>query len=384
MAATPWLISVFLMTQMMESCGQKNSVISVEWEAAGTLAGVGSTQSAGIAGPVAGVHNHVLIVGGGANFPGAMPWAGGTKKYYSALYAFIKESGKLLAQKEVFQLPVPVAYGANCSTSEGVIYAGGESETGLSNQVLLIQWDVTTKKIKIMHLPDLPYGVANASLVQVRNKIYLIGGEIAEGTTSQVLVLDLNDQASGWQTCAPLLQPVSHTVAVAYPESNPTHLYVAGGRKKNPSGVSTIYSSVTKYNPDTNLWQNESPLPYALCAGTGIASGNSIILFGGDRGETFNRVEKLIAAISTEQNETKKQELIQQKNNVQENHPGFSKEMLVYNFSTDIWLPLNGIPYDVAVTTTAVKWGSDVIIPSGEIRAGVRAPQIWVGKISSK
>ncbi|MFZ2904568.1 MAG: kelch repeat-containing protein [Cyclobacteriaceae bacterium] len=384
MAAMPWLVSIFLMTQMMESCGQKNSVISVEWKAAGTLSGVVSNQSLGIAGPVAGVHNNVLIVGGGANFPESMPWAGGKKKYYSEIYTFKKDADTLIVQNEVFHLPVPMAYGANCSTSDGVIYAGGESETGLSNKVLLIRWNATTKKINITPLPDLPYGVTNASLVQLGNKIVLLGGETTEGTTSSVLALDILKPASIWQTLTPLPQPVSHAVAVAYTESKPTHIYVVGGRKKNNSGVSTIYSSVYRYNSDSGEWRIESPLPYAVCAGTGVVSENHILLFGGDKAETFNRVEKLIAAISTEQNESKKQELIQQKNKLQENHPGFGKEILAYNFGNDSWFPLGAIPYDVAVTTTAVKWGSEVIIPSGEIRAGVRTAQIWVGRVSSK
>jgi N-acetylneuraminate epimerase len=384
MASMPWLFSIFLMTQMMESCGQKGSVISIQWKEAASLSGLRSTQSIGIAGPIVGVHNQVFIVGGGANFPELMPWEGGKKKYYSALYTFIKEADQLKAQKEIFNLPVPGAYGASCSTPDGVVYAGGESKNGLSNKVLLVRWDAAAMKIVITSLADLPDAVANASLVQVGNKIFLLGGETNEGTTSQVLALDISNPASHWQTLTPLPQPVSHAVAVAYPENNPTHIYLAGGRKKNASGISTIYSSVNKYNPEKNEWHVECSLPYAVCAGTGVAAGQFILLFGGDRGETFGQVEKLLAAIGAESDESKKQELIRQKNKLQANHPGFNKTVLAYDFTSDSWLELNSIPHDVAVTTTAVKWGDDVIIPSGEIRAGVRTPQVLMGKILEK
>lgn len=372
------------MAQMMESCEQKRSVISIQWKEAASLSGLSSTQSLGIAGAVSGVHNSVFIVGGGANFPVSMPWEGGKKKYYSELYAFVKEENQLKVQKGIFHLPVPGAYGASCSTPNGVVYAGGESENGLSNKVLLIQWDAAAKKVVITSLADLPYAVANASLVQLENKIFLLGGETNEGTTSQVLVLDTSNPASHWQTRAPLPQPVSHAVAVAYPENNPTHIYLAGGRKKNASGISTIYSSVNKYNPEKNEWHVAKPLPYAVCAGTGVAAGKFILLFGGDRGETFGQVEKLLAAIGAESDESKKQELTQQKNKLQTNHPGFNKTVLAYDFTSGSWRELNSIPYDVAVTTTAVKWGDDVIIPSGEIRAGVRTPQVLMGKILEK
>lgn len=382
MAIRPWLFSIFLMTQMMESCGQKRSVISIQWKEAASISGFSSTQSIGIAGPVSGIHNNVFVLGGGANFPELMPWEGGKKKYYSELYAFRKEADQLNVQEGIFHLPFSVAYGASCSTSQGIVYAGGEGETGLSNKVLLIRWDPLAKKITISHLTGLPYAVANASLVQVGNKIFLLGGETNEGTTSQVLSLDMKDPSSHWQTLTPLPQAVSHAVAVAYPENEPTHIYLAGGRKKNTSGVSTIYASVHKYNLEKNEWHVENQLPYAVCAGTGVVSGNHILIFGGDRGETFNRVEKLIAAIGAESDQLKKQELIRQKNKLQANHPGFSKGMVAYDFTSDSWLELNSIPYDVAVTTTAVKWGDDVIIPSGEIRAGVRTPQVLMGKIS--
>ena len=33
------------------------------------------------------------------------------------------------------------------------------------------------------------------------------------------------------------------------------------------------------------------------------------------------------------------------------------------------------------VTTTVIKWDHDIIIPSGEIKAGVRTPNVLVGKI---
>jgi N-acetylneuraminic acid mutarotase len=91
-----------------------------------------------------------------------------------------------------------------------------------------------------------------------------------------------------------------------------------------------------------------------------------------------------MAAISAEKGETKKQELILKKNKFQGEHPGFSKEVLFYNVNTNRWKVLGTIPFDVPVTTTAVKWGSQVLIPSGEIKAGVRSPYILSAKILQK
>ena len=126
-------------------------------------------------------------------------------------------------------------------------------------------------------------------------------------------------------------------------------------------------------------------MPYELSAGTGIMiNANDIILFGGDNGVTFHKVETLIAAINAEKDETKKQQLILQKNKLQSEHPGFSKEVLLYNIKNDTWEIIDTIPFNTPVTTTVVKWKSRVIIPSGEIKAGVRSPKILEIKIQLK
>ena len=108
------------------------------------------------------------------------------------------------------------------------------------------------------------------------------------------------------------------------------------------------------------------------------------MIFGGDKGETFHKTEKFIAAIHSEKDDAKKTALIQQKNTLQSSHPGFSKEILMYNAEPDEWTVVGCIPFDSPVTTNAVIWEDKVIIPSGEIKAGVRTPQILSAKLDPK
>ena len=89
-------------------------------------------------------------------------------------------------------------------------------------------------------------------------------------------------------------------------------------------------------------------------------------------------------AISNEKDEIKKQELVEQKNKLQMAHPGFKPDVLLYNTVTDEWQKLADIPFAVPATTAAVVWDNCVFIPSGEIKAGVRTPQILLGKIKIK
>jgi N-acetylneuraminic acid mutarotase len=90
-------------------------------------------------------------------------------------------------------------------------------------------------------------------------------------------------------------------------------------------------------------------------------------------------VERLLLEISKEQDLDKKQQLIARKNELLNNHPGFTNDVLLFNTVTDTWTKIDSIPYKSQVTTTALWWGEDIIIPSGEIRAGVRTPNIVKG-----
>ena len=59
-----------------------------------------------------------------------------------------------------------------------------------------------------------------------------------------------------------------------------------------------------------------------------------------------------------------------------ENHPGFSCDVLAYDAERDRWDIVATSPATPQVTTMAVRWVEDIVIPSGEISPGVRPPAI--------
>ena len=366
---------------------QKTKDIQIDWKIAATLpASPGSDKSLGQAGPLAGIHNNVLIIAGGANFPGKAPWLGGKKKYYDDVFVFKKDAKGAISIFKTFQLPFTTAYGASCSTPKGIVYAGGENETGISNKVMLVQWDTATKRLVIKDLPPLPFPVTNAAAIGHGNRVYIAGGETLDGgVSSKFFVLDLTRLSSGWKPLTDLPKPVSHTVMVVQSNGHQDHIYILGGRKRTSSGISELYASVYSYDFLENRWEVKKSLPYALSAGTGVSIGkNSILMLGGDKGETFQKAETLIAAINEEKDAVRREELNRKKMEVQATHPGFSKEVLLYNTITDEWSVAGHIPFEVPVTTSAFKWDNCLMIPTGEIKAGVRTPQVLAGKVRGR
>lgn len=358
--------------------------LSIHWKIAGALLlAKEQSHALGVAGPVAGLHNNVLLVAGGSNFPDAMPWLGGSKTYYSEGTVFRRDENNALQSCKTFQLPFSLAYAAICSTPMGVVAAGGENEQGLRKNVLLLQWDGTDSTVAVKQLPALPFAVTNASIVFHQNKLYLAGGERARDVSNELLVLDPGDTAAGWKSLALLPRPVSHTVLVVQSNGKEDGLYLLGGRKRNPGDVSDLFSSVYRFDWQKKAWAEESPLPYALSAGTGVAAGSHfILLFGGDTGETFHKTEVLIAAIGKEASDEKKNQLTKEKVAVQSSHPGFCRQVLLYDTKKKKWAPQDCIPFAAPVTTTAVQWNNVVYLPCGEIKAGVRTPQILAADLT--
>lgn len=361
---------------------QQNNNLSFHWKIANELpAGNGQAVSSGVAGPVTGVYKKYFIVAGGANFPDGMPWEGGAKKYHDKIYLYCQERRQLKIKTVAYTLPQPVAYAASCSIDDGLIFAGGENTAGVTGKVWLLSVDADGI-IRFDSLPSLPIPVSNAAMTIVDNTAYLAGGENSNQTFNQLLTLDLSDSNSGWKKLAEIPQPVSHSVLTAVKKKSGVTLYLCGGRKKNSTGISTLYSNTWAYSVNNNNWQEKPPLPYSLSAGTGMQTDeHTILLFGGDKGTVFNKVETLIAAIQKEQDPEKKQALTLEKNKLQSTHPGFSREILRFDLKKEIWSIAGQLPFETPVTTTAVKGKYSILIPSGEIKAGVRTPDILSLKI---
>lgn len=379
----PLAIYILLMLNNMPAVAQSKKVISIEWKTIAELPPFrDQSKSIGVAGPVVGIINNKLIVAGGANFPDKMPWQGGKKIYYNNISIFNKEKEQVFQEKIQNSLTSNIAYAANCITPLGLVYAGGENELGLSDKVYLLQWDEASNNLRQTKLPDLPVETTNGSLVCIDNTIYFLGGETLTNTTNQFYSLNLIKINLGWMTLPVLPKPLSNMVVVAQYLNGQKQIYLMGGRAKQKNGISDFSSDVYSFDIHLKIWDKKKSLPYPLSAGTGaVFSEKYILLFGGDQGERFNKVEQTISNINLEKEQFKKENLISIKNKLLESHPGFSNEILLYNTQKNIWLSNGFIPFNASVTTNLVQWGDEIIIPSGEIKAGVRTPRIISAKI---
>ena len=382
------LILSLLIMPTTDALSQKKAVNHIEWKKAAQLQNANSSISLGFAGPINGITNDVLIVSGGANFQNKMPWEGGKKYYSKEIHVLQKCNNTYSWNKEVQStLPEPIAYCGNTSTDLGVIYVGGENENGLSNKAFILKWNASKNEVETKPLPNFPVAITNIGLTHIGNVVYAIGGDEATKSSDLFLSLDLNSNNPEWKTLPKLPMALANSVAVVQKDKNGTYIYVIGGRTKTPSGISDLHNTTFAFNVKKQIWESRANLSDGknttnFSAGAGVAVGNhSIVIVGGDTGETFHKIETYLSQIAQTDSPEEKARLAAEKNKLNTNHDGFYKGMLLYNTLTNTWSKIGDLPFLAHVTTTATLWNGEIVLSNGEIKPGIRTPDVMLGTI---
>lgn len=371
-------ILFFCVTFFLRVSAQDVYPSPITWKDAGVLpASAKGKSNFGLSGVVAGVLNQQIIIAGGNNFPEGLPWEGGVKKYYDQVFVYDVKGDTIIMADSSVRLPSKVAYAAVAQLNDGIFYAGGENEKGPLTNVYLIQKN-SKNGVVIISWPDLPEALTNAVAVVTSNAVYVLGGATKNGVSDKVWAIYLNDINAGWKYVSTMPQPTAFAAAV-FAQGQ---VYIMGGRKKGTDGISEIYNQVFAWNIANNSWSKKAPLPYVVSAATAVTLPDQILFIGGDKGVVFHEVEMLASKIAATSDLSVKNNLTEIKNNLQQTHPGFSKDILAYNLTTNTWRSFAQLTVAAPVTTYAFIFNHKIILPAGEVKPGVRTPLIQLGIIN--
>jgi cyclically-permuted mutarotase family protein len=381
-----FLISIFTLMTFYSSA-QKAVVIS--WKKIASVPDAGDAKtSLGLAGAINGVNNDVLIVAGGSNFPGKLPWEGGMKVYYDNIFVLEKKGNEYCWNKNVKSvLPESIAYCGNTSIQLGIVCVGGENENGISKKCFLLKWNAKENEVLLEPLPDLPLALTNVAVANMDDVIYAVAGNKQENSSSSFFSLDLKDRNLHWKSLPDVPIALANATSIAQNGPSGKEIFVIGGRSKTMSGISELHNTTFAFNPKNNEWKKCADISDGknitdLSAASGVSLGqNTILITGFDNGKTFHQIETLISKISEAQTPDEKGKLTKEKNNLSIHHKGFDKSLLLCNTNSDAWTKTGELPLPAHVTTTDVKWGNEIIISKGEIKPGVRTPDVWVAEV---
>lgn len=343
------LVSQIFMCVMMIASEELYSVDdSLTWNDLPAL-----PDSHGFAGPFAGTHCGSLLVAGGANFPDKMPWEGGTKLWYDKVFALSKPDAQW---KMIGKLRRPIGYGVSLSTEAGIVCIGGSDMNQHYSDCFIMS--LNHDRLEIAMLPSLPKPCANFCGALIGNTIYVAGGiETPTATTALKTFwsLDLGMPRSEWRELEAWPGP-ARMLAVAAVLGNAFYLASGAELTGNDEGkpVRRYLQDVYCFQP-LEGWKRVSDMPRPAVAAPTPAPilGNSMLVISGDDGMKVDFKPP-------------------------DDHPGFPKSVLAYNTTTDTWKEIGNVPLG-QVTTPIVQWNDGFVIPSGEIRPGVRTPAIWFG-----
>ena len=356
---------------------------------------VGQNVQPGLAGTYTGIDDDVLIVAGGANFPDKQPWEGGMKTYYDGIFILKKNAdGTVKWEVATTKIPYAAGYGGAISTNNGLLCFGGNtSETNISN-TWFIDYIPETGKVEIRQGPELPLPLTNFAFAKVENAIYVAGGisDLDGPSTSSFYKLSLDgDRPNNWEWV--LLPPWDgdpRAFAIGVGQSNGLDncFYLFSGRNIDSQGGWKVLSDAHVFNPTTKKWQvisNIKNQEFTVMAGTAFPLGASSIIFTSGSDGTLamkeisikRRIEQLASRLVNGEDVGERLELARTELTEHlANHPGFGNKIFGFNTISKEYYEMEEMPQTGQLTTTAVIKRGDIIVPTGEIRPGVRTPSV--------
>ncbi|HEX7010372.1 MAG TPA: hypothetical protein VF184_10335 [Phycisphaeraceae bacterium] len=314
----------------------------------------------GYAGPFAGVSNGALIVAGGANFPDKMPWEGGRKVWHDQLYVLESPTSSWKTQ---WRLPRPLGYGVSVTTPQGAIFVGGCDDQQNFADVYRVRWEAG--RIEFETLPPLPEPVSCAAGAVLANTLYVAGGQpgpdpLSGPSMHQFWALDLTNPHAGWRVLEPWPGP-ERFYAVATAADGAFYLLSGIRRVLDASGQPTLeyLRDAYRYTPGpanstAGRWERlpDLPRPNAAAATPApVLDDRFIVLLG-------NGADGAHVDVPMSQ------------------QPGFGRQILIFDLSRNQWTQAGELPFGraaVPLTTWRNRW----VVPSGEVRAGVRSPHVY-------
>ena len=313
-----------------------------------------------------------LVVAGGANFPDGRPWEDGKKIYYDDIYVLpLKEGGEW--EKSAATLPQAVGYGMSASLDDGSCwFMGGKNDSGCLRESYQVK--VENGEVIVGRAPSLPVPLAEGLAAVVDGTLIVGAGTNGDETIREFY--SMNDE-SEWET-------------LSWPEGARGRMYAVGGVKGGTfylfGGRDNADSEEEKedrifgldflkdaweLNVSSGQWKRLADMPEARSAAPSMAvpaGASSFLMLGG---VTVPFLAVQVAA---------RPEL----NGQGMEHPGFPGAILSYNTVTDRWAEAGSFPLEgtfAPVTTPVVFWNGKVIIPTGEIKPGVRSPQVLIAEV---
>ncbi len=309
-----------------------------------------------LGGQMAGVSGNALLVIGGSSFL-VPPFDGGAKNWHDNVFVLTANASQW---QTALKLEHALAYGSAISVDDGVVLIGGSDGVRHYAEVVRLRW--VNGAIEKTMLPALPIPLANHGATLLGRTIYVTGGQTDPAATiaqKRLFAFDLDAATPQWRELESL-PGAGRILPVVVAQNGALYVFSGAELFASADGKAARRYLNDAWSYDKTIgWKRVADTPRPFVAATGIANGPAhILVSSGDDGANAARVQEL-----------------------KNNHPGFSREVLGYHAITNTWTKLGNLPESL-VTSSAVKWNDRIIIPGGEDRPGHRSAKVWAGNVN--
>jgi solute:Na+ symporter, SSS family len=268
----------------------------------------------------------------------------------------------------------------------------------------MLSWDARTRELRRTALPSMPEPLSFMAGALVNNTVYVAGGQTTMKDPRPSMIfwaLDLSkrDRPAEFKwTGQPAWPgpPRILPVAAGQRSERGAEFFLFSGRRPQSGRSTEILSDAYAFDPNSRSWRTLPSIGdgaksgLSVMAGTASAVGDrDVMLFGGDRGELYLKLEEhdlAIAALratlrgsSAAMRDSSEREVtarLDAKRIIYGEHPGFAREVLAFDTHRETWRMVGRAPMPAQVTTVAIAHRNAILIPSGEIKPGIRTPAI--------
>ena len=377
------------------SQNRKNACI-VSWHSLTKISSANENFTKGVSACFAGKVNGCLLVAGGCNFPEIPAAEGGKKVFYDDVYLARIIGDTVQQWKRAGSLLAPTAYGVSFSVPQGVICVGGVTPNGSTSAAYRLEYNSEKDTLILHSLPSLPYKIDNMAGAIIGDTLYIVGGNVDKKPSSRVFALNLGENSAKWHELLPVPgNPRTQPVCVAVKKAGRMCLFVAGGfASATDNRDASLSTDAYCYEPDINRWTKiaepckSDGRPISLGGGVAVSLGDSLMLcMGGVNKDIFldalKREQALKKAVTDHDQKTEK--LLREKVKAYMIQPSewykFNKELLVYSPDKNEWTALGSYEQSARAGATAIYLEDAFYLFGGELKPGIRTPEIWRGKV---
>ncbi|WP_051540892.1 N-acetylneuraminate epimerase [Ahrensia sp. 13_GOM-1096m] len=221
--------------------------------------------------------------------------------------------------------------------------------------------------------PDLPVGFKNGIFAQDGSVAFVGLGSAGKALFS----MDLAADERSWKSLSSFPGPDTSGATFAMADGK-LFVFSGSGKMSDDDASPIIFTDVYSYEIEENVWEKiETSTPVGLLGASAHAiDDDRIAIFGGYNKELFDKYLNDVVTTDKDAEPEKWQAIVDAYMGMPPRDYHWNNKVLVYTISTNSWSDLGENPFLPNTGSAVVEVDDGILLINGEIKPGLRTPQV--------